>query len=73
MFTVFEADNVSVICCNITEGCLDREVTIEFTTLADQTATGISHYVYMPTVMPMKSSYIHCFLQLISTMHQQVE
>ena len=45
VYTAVEADNVLVICSNITEGCLDREVSIEFTTTADQTATGIARYV----------------------------
>ena len=45
VYMAVEADDVLVICSNITEGCLDREVAIEFTTVADQTATGIARCV----------------------------
>jgi len=45
VYIVVEADGVLVISSNITEGCLDREVAINFTTVADQTATGIAYCV----------------------------
>ena len=45
VYMAIKADDVLVICSNITEGCLDREVAIEFATVADQTATGITHCI----------------------------
>ena len=44
VYSVEEADTVITVCSSITEGCLDRAVTVGFTT-ADGAARGIAQCV----------------------------